>query len=365
MARILIAVRPSKGGAFGHAVRLAQALAADHDVALCGPHGEQRDGLGVELLEVDIPREISPAGHSRSVLEFVRAQRRFEPDLVHAHGSQAGAVSRLARSVAPRTPLVFSPHNFAFTNWFTSKRQRSAYVAIERMLVPMTSRYVAVCEAELRQVARIGASRRGRLVYNGIEPFDPPDPDPGAAALAASGPLLLAVTELQPPKGIPTLIEAMPLVLAARPEANLMIAGDGPMEDEIAAMVARLGLDDRVHLLGAVRNVPALLAAATVFVAPGWAESFPYANLEAMSASLPIVAADSGGVGEAIVDGRTGRLVPGHDASALAAATLELIEDPDRAARLGAAARNMLEERFTFRGMIEGTRAVYAELGVA
>ena len=235
---------------------------------------------------------------------FARAVRDFGPDLIHTHGSQASGVARLARPRNPRVPVVFSPHNFAFTNWFSSAAERRAYRLIERLLMPLTSRYVAVCEAELRQVRAIGGGRRGRLVYNGITPFDPGPPGRRYLELGAGGPILAAVTELQPPKGIPTLIEAMPAILAAAPGAKLLIAGDGPMRAEVEALIASLGVGGSVVLLGDVGDVPALLAAADVFLAPGWAESFPYANLEAMSARLPIVAADSGGVGEAIVDGR-------------------------------------------------------------
>lgn len=360
MARILMVVRPSKGGAFGHAVRLGESLAErGHEVGICGPHGSHRGRLGDLLLELDIPREVSPNGQAKAVRGLVRIERSFRPDLVHAHGSQGGGIARLAKPASPRIPVVFSPHNFAFTNYFTSARQRTAYRAIERSLAPLTSRFIAVCENELREVEGIGAGRRGRLVYNGITPFDPPAP-----AITSDAPILLAVTELQPPKGVPTLIDAMPLILAKRPDARLLVAGGGPLQAEIEAQVAASGAADSIDLLGDVRNVPALLASADVFVAPGWAESFPYANLEAMSARLPIVAADVGGVGEAVEDGVTGRLVPTHDAAALAAATLDLLADSAEARRLGLAARARLEERFTLEGMIDGTLAVYEELGV-
>lgn len=366
MARILMAVRPSKGGAWGHTARLAAALSAGgHEVAICGPHGARRDGSPVPIIEVEIPRAVTPGGQGRAVLGFARAVGGFSPDLIHTHGSQASGVARLARPRHPRVPIVFSPHNFAFTNWFASSRERRAYRLIERLLAPLTSRYVAVCENELRQVRALGAGRRGRLVYNGIEPFDPGPPGPRYLELGAGGPILAAVTELQPPKGVPTMIEAMPAILAAHPAAKLLVAGDGPMRAEVEAQITGLGIGESVVLLGDVADVPALLAAADCFLAPGWAESFPYANLEAMSARLPIVAADSGGVGEAIIDGVTGRLVPARDAAAFAAATVDLLDDREAAARLGVAARELLEERFTFAGMVEGTLGVYAELGVS
>jgi len=360
MGRILMVVRPSKGGAFGHTVRLSRALVtAGHEVAICGPHGSHRGEIDLELIDLEIDRSISLVRHSAATAHLAGIVRRFRPDLVHAHGSQGGAVARLARLLNPRTPVVFSPHNFAFTNWFTSTRVRRAYRAIERVLVPLTSRYIAVCGAELAEVRGIGAGRKGRLVYNGIVPFDPPE----VTTTYGDGPVLTAVTELQPPKGVPTLVEAMPAILSDHAQARLLVAGDGPMKAEIGALIDRTGVAASISMLGQVPDVPALLGATDVFVAPGWAESFPYANLEAMSARLPIVAADSGGVGEAVLDGRTGRLVPTRDHRALASAVSDLLDDPAHARELGENARLMLEERFTLETMVAGTLAVYQELG--
>jgi glycogen(starch) synthase len=109
--------------------------------------------------------------------------------------------------------------------------------------------------------------------------------------------------------------------------------------------------------------VPAVLAGADVFVNAAWAEAFPYSVLEAMAAERPIVATDAGGTGEAIEDGVTGRLVARFDVDGLGQAILELLEDRERAARLAAAARGRMLERFTFERMVAGTLDAYAELG--
>ena len=173
MARILMVVRPSKGGAFGHVRRLGLALAErGHEVAVCGPHGSLDPSPGLEVIHVDINRSIAPRAHARSVVEMAKAMRRFEPDLIHAHGSQGGVVARLARVAFPRPPLAFSPHNYAFTNWFASRLERGAYRGIETALSPLATRVICVCEAERRLAASVGSQRRARVVYNGIDPFE-------------------------------------------------------------------------------------------------------------------------------------------------------------------------------------------------
>ena len=108
-------------------------------------------------------------------------------------------------------------------------------------------------------------------------------------------------------------------------------------------------------------DVGSLLAAADVFVNPALAEAFPYAVLEAMSAGCPSVVTDAGGTAEAVVDGESGVVVPTHDANALSAGIGSLLSDPDRAAALGAAARDRVSTLFTRERMVAGTAAVYAE----
>jgi Glycosyltransferase len=359
-------VRPSKGGAFGHALRLCRELRGrGYECAICGPHGQLAGSIDVPLFHVEIPRRPDPIRHPGAIARIGSVYRRFQPDVVHAHGSQGGVVARLARFARPRTPVVFTPHNFAFTNYFTSPLERGTYRGIEIALGPLAARVICVCEAERRVAARVGLARRARVVYNGIEPLSPAPPTPEVARLSEAGPLIGVVAELQPPKGVTTAIAAMPAVLEHFQKASLAIAGDGAERAALEAQIRSLGIEDSVHLLGSIDGVAGLLGAVDVCVQPGWSESFPYSILEAMSLSLPIVATDVGGVGEAIEDGVTGRLVAAKDAAALAAATIDLLADRGRAGRLGAAARERMMSCFRLDQMVEGTLGVYREVGLS
>ena len=101
-----------------------------------------------------------------------------------------------------------------------------------------------------------------------------------------------------------------------------------------------------------------------VFVHPSWAESFPYVVLEAMSVGRPIVASDVGGLGEAILDGSSGVLVPSRDTEALSRALIAMLDDPDRSEAMGAAARRRAEEQFSLQAMVDRLIRVYDELVV-
>ena len=189
MARILMVMRPGKGGAFAHVTQLCGALSArDHQVAVCGPHADKAAGLAAEVLPVEIVRPLSPTGDARAIAGVMAAVRRFRPDLIHAHGSKGGVIARLSRVVRPRTPLVFTPHQYAFENYFDGGGRRVAYEAIERVLAPLATRVIGVCEAERRLAATIGPGRRTRLVYNGIEPLPRVPPIRGSPRSESAAP---------------------------------------------------------------------------------------------------------------------------------------------------------------------------------
>jgi glycosyltransferase involved in cell wall biosynthesis len=273
-------------------------------------------------------------------------------------------MSRLARLANPRIPVVFTPHGFAFAGHFSRPLERGAYRFAEHALAPLASRTICVCEAEATLARRVGAARRVRVVYNGIEPLAPALPDPEIARLAEAGPLICTVAELQPPKGVTTLVEAMPVVLERFPDASLAVAGEGVERSRLEQQIADLGVGGHVRLLGSIDNVAGLLGAADVFVQPGWSESFPYSILEAMGMGMPTVATDVGGVGEAVEDQVTGRLVPRQDPGATARAIVDLLADPQRAETLGEAARARMMSRFRLGRMVDETLGVYREVGL-
>ena len=157
----------------------------------------------------------------------MRTVRALRPDIVHAHSSKAGRGGAARAVLAPRTPVVYTPHGYAHAGYFESRAQRRAYALAERALTPLASRIVCVCEAERRLALGLGAGARARLVYNGIDPPAETAPHPEIAALRERGPVIATVTLLRPGKGIETLLDAFPAVLAVHPRAQLAIAGAG------------------------------------------------------------------------------------------------------------------------------------------
>jgi len=209
-----------------------------------------------------------------------------------------------------------------------------------------------------RAVARTLPARRTVTLHNGIDlgvfhpgrtPLDRRADlhlPPGACVIGAVG-------HLAPVKGFETLLAAAPMVLAERPDAHFVIAGGAiyeahrRYERRLRDIIRDRGLGGRVHLLGAVDDVPALLAALDVFVLPSHSEGFGRAVAEALAVGRPVVASAVGGVGEIVRDGVDGLLVPPGDCRALAAGILRLTSDPALRARLADAGGRRVRRRFS------------------
>ena len=135
--------------------------------------------------------------------------------------------------------------------------------------------------------------------------------------------------------------------------------GDGPLARELRIQARSLGVAAHVHLLGARRDVAALLAAAHLFVLPSHFEGLPLAPLEAMAAGVPVVGTAVCGTAEVVANRVTGRLVAARSPRLLAAAIIEHLARPDLAQRRGAAGRERVERHFTAERMVRETAACY------
>jgi glycosyltransferase involved in cell wall biosynthesis len=205
-----------------------------------------------------------------------------------------------------------------------------------------------------------------RLVYEGV-----PDrtPRPGgrdeleALGVPRGAPVVGNVAALTGHKDHATLVEAMSLLRPRRPEARLVIAGEGELRPALEALVRERGLDDRVVFAGFRRDLDRILPAFSVFCLSSHLEGLGTSLLDAMVFARPVVATAAGGIPEAVEDGVTGRVVPPRQPAALADALDEVLGDDERRIALGEAGRRRFLERFTVDRMVDGTVRVLSEVG--
>jgi glycosyltransferase involved in cell wall biosynthesis len=141
-----------------------------------------------------------------------------------------------------------------------------------------------------------------------------------------------------------------------------LYVGDGPLRTEIEAAIASAGLADRVSLLGIRHDVPDLLRAMDVFILTSLWEGLPRVVLQSLATGVPVVAYDTAGIEEAVIEGRNGHLVRPGDLDAMVMRLESLVYDDTLRARMGAAAVDQFDRSFTEDAMIEDLEALYRRL---
>jgi glycosyltransferase involved in cell wall biosynthesis len=163
-----------------------------------------------------------------------------------------------------------------------------------------------------------------------------------------------------PIKGHRTLFRAVAAARAEVPDLELDVAGAGPLEHELRAQVAALGLDGTVRFLGQVPGAVEVMERSCAVVVPSLGEGFGMVALEAMERGRAVVASAVGGLPEIVADGETGLLVPPGDVDALAAAFVALARDPERLRVLGSAGRARALREFSQERCTDRTAELYA-----
>jgi len=253
---------------------------------------------------------------------FVRAARRVDADLLHAHWLPSGWVA--ARSGKP----------YVVQGWGTDVElaRRAPWLARG---VLRGARLVIAASTALADSARALGATSVEVIPSGVEL-------PAEIGEEASPAEVLYAGRLSPEKGILELVEA------AR-GLNLVVAGDGPLRDRVPGALGFVPHDE----------LDRLYARAAVVACPSRREGFGVACLEAMAHGRPVVATSVGGLRDLVVDGETGLLVPPGDVSALQRALERLLGDVGLRRALGAAARERARVRFSWDAIAEATVAAY------
>ncbi|MGY1826109.1 MULTISPECIES: glycosyltransferase family 4 protein [unclassified Blastococcus] len=338
--RVTEVLATSTGGVGTHVRSLVPPLlAAGADVGVCGPAATDAlfgfSGRGARFTPVEISAGLAPAADLRAVRALRRALAGT--DLVHAHGLRAGLVAAAARRLAGGTvPLVLTLHNALPDGGGLRRRvlQRAEQATVRAADV------VLAASADLAENARRLGAGDVRVAPVSAPPL-PPATRPPAQVRAELGleddrALVVAVGRLHPQKGYDVLLDAVARWSAdqrVRPAPSVVIAGDGPLHDELARRIRAEALP--VALLGRRDDVADLLGAADLCVLPSRWEARSLTAQEALRAGVPLVATRTGGLPELLGD--AAELVPVGDPVALAEAVVRVLCDSAHAADLVAA----------------------------
>ena len=318
-----------------------------HVVTLTGISGcENR----IESLDAHSPYSVQALYR---LARYLRQKRWKDLDLIHVHLFPSQLYVAILRNlIAPQTRIITTEHS----TWNRRRKSRLLRLIDSSMYQKYFS-IACVSEGARHALAVWQPAIKTRLktIYNGIETEEFAKIS-RTRKLVKVSPRLVSVGNLTAQKGYDAVIEALAMIeLPFRYD----IAGEGNQRFQLEAQIHRLGLENRVRLLGYTSNVATLLAASNLFVLSSRWEGFGLAVLEAMASGLPVVVANVPGLNE-IVRGEQdgGILVPPGDTVALSDALLRLIRDPDLRSEFGNRARSRAT-KFQLNSMIDGYVDLY------
>jgi glycosyltransferase involved in cell wall biosynthesis len=356
----------------GHDTRLVHGSLAPFEASL--EHLAVEAGLPTTRIR-ELGRRISPVSDVRAFASLLRLLFREAPDVIHTHTAKAGTLGRVAaclfnitRPRRRRCLVVHTFHGHVLTGYFRPATN-AAVRLVERALARVTDRVVTISPRQYDDIVtrfRIADAARTTVVPLGLDldrlaRLGPLAPHlrgrfgmPERAVIVGYAGRFVAIKDLA------TLVRAFARVASARPDARLLLAGDGPLRPEIDGLIAALSLQTQVHLAGWIDDLAALYATIDICALSSLNEGTPVAVIEAMAAAKAVVATRVGGVADIVEHGRTGLLVPPRNPEALADAMIRLAADPGERSRMGAAGREAVVGRFSAERLVDDIDALYA-----
>jgi glycosyltransferase involved in cell wall biosynthesis len=305
------------------------------------------DELRNEGFDVTLHRPPSFVGLMRSLYRDFKSST---PDVVHFHNATAAIVGALPARLAGVKTVIATRHGLVAPPYQLRRELKFA----------LASRWcdwiVGVCEGTRTNLLRAPFADGGKIIhiYNGASPANIETiPQP------KSGFTLLHVGRMVPAKDHATLLRAVALARPRIPDMRLWIVGDGPLAPALRTLSGDLGLGECVTFFGERNDVSSFLAAADLFVMPSVSEGLPVSLLEAMSAGLPAVVTDVGGMGEIARLSGAATLVPCSDPQALSEVLCRTAERRNELAKIGQLARRCYQERFTPERMLDDYMRLY------
>ena len=321
----------------------------------------RKEGIPVRVLNRKPGLDLSLALRLRDLCKEEKV------DVLHGHQYTPYFYAAVAAFRAGLLPVIFTEHG---RHW--PDRLRIKRALVNQVLSLTTAAYTAVSEFSRRSLIQFEKmpGRNIQVIYNGIELNGIHDHGDNRKeirrelGLKDEDLLVLSVGRMDRVKDFATLIRAFARVNEQLPQARLWIAGEGDAsyKQELIQLARELGVQEKVELLGARRDVDALLSACDLYALSSITEATSMTILEAMSAGRAVLATRTGGNPELVVDQNTGLLVPVGDVPAMGEALGVLLKDAARRQRMGEAGRARVEELFSKEHCFAQYRELYQSL---
>ncbi len=337
--------------------------AFDFEVAYLLPRKTQfvadLEDLGVRTRCFAVPHAQDP----RWLLHLRRLLTSEHYDIVHVHSPYVAGMARLVIRTLPasRRPKVISTeHNVWSSHARATRALNTATFRLGDAWLSVSDEVRASIPDRLRE--RVEVVVHGIVLADLVSTAEARESVRAELGIDPDEVVIATVANFRAQKAYPDLLAAARLLADRNVPARFVVVGQGPLEAEIRALRASLGLEHSVDLLGFRPDVLRILAACDLFVLASHYEGYPIAIMEALAVGLPIVATAVGGVPDGVREGVEGLLVPPKHPDLLAAAIETLVLDPQRRAAMGAAAAARGRE-YDIESAVHRTEQIYHDLG--
>lgn len=310
-----------------------------------------------------LKRPINPFKDILALIEIYRFIKQNKIDIMHTHSSKAGILGRIAAKLAKTKYIFHTVHGWSF-NDFQPFLLRKCYIGLERICAKLSDKIIVVSihDKEKGLKNRIGEESKYALIRYGVDFEEFKKPAENSKEGLGIGPQEMVVTNIscfKPQKSCLDFIELAHSVSRRFSNVKFLLVGDGVLRKKIERLIHKLGMQKQVILTGWRRDISAILSATDVLALTSLWEGLSIAVLEAMSAGKPVVATDTGGVKEVIVEAENGFVVKLRDTRQMAQRIIQLLKDDGLRKNMGERSQNLLGTGFRVESLIRSHQDLY------
>ncbi len=300
--------------------------------------------------------EVLPLSGNQIVDAIKIGSMKDEFDIMHAHAAKAHTICAFAKTLNKKKLVYtrrvdYKPRNNFITKFKYEKTDR--VVAISRFVADVLKGSSFIKGFVDIVYSATDIKLRDRVDLNKVL---------NIRKTLGGNPLIGTTAALNEQKNIPNLIEAAGFLLKKYPEAKFVVAGEGKLKEKLNDMIEEKGMKNSFKLIGFKKDIENYIKSFDIFVLSSDYEGLGSSLLNAMLLEIPIVATDAGGVGEVVINNRTGILTPKQNPAALAKGIMMIIENKKLADNLCREAYKYVAQNFSLERMIRKYLEIYTAL---
>ncbi len=338
-----------------------------------------KDGLLInEAVSIDkltlhrsrfLERSINPFKDVLALVEVYSFIRKNKIQIVHTHSSKAGILGRFAAKFAKIPVIIHTVHGWSFHD-YQPRIVYYFYLFLEKVCATFTSKIIVVSRYDKDKGLNNSVGKKSQYVLirysincNEFKSREKRSIARKSLGLSDLDLVVGMVACFKPQKSPLDFIKLAGAIKKDFPDAKFILVGDGLLRQKVCTLIKKLNLKGQVILTGWHNDIPLILSCLDIFVLTSLWEGLPIVVLEAMAAGVPLVATDTGGIGEVVVNGKTGCLVKTRDIQSMQNRVGELLSNAPERYEFSKLSREKIDaEEFLLSSMLKHTEEIYFNL---